>query len=135
MRTDTQSVRLDGSRADVFAFISDAENLPRWAVGFARAVSSDGDGWIVRTAHGTIRLRLAANAAAGTIDYYMAADGGPEAVAYSRVLAVGDGAEYVFTQVQPPGMPDAAFDGQVQALAEELVILRAIFRAQAACPA
>jgi hypothetical protein len=48
------------------------------------------------------------------------------------VLPRGDGAEYVFTQFQAPGMPDAVFDGQVAALAHELVALKALLEVE--CP-
>lgn len=135
MRTDTQAIRLSASPAEAFRFLADPATLPQWAVGFARAVRQDGTGWTVRTAHGEVRLRLETDAGTGIIDYHMTPAGGPDAVAYSRLLPVGDHTDYVFTQVQPDGMPDAVFDAQIQALAEELRILRSIFRARAACPA
>jgi hypothetical protein len=135
MRADTQAVTLDAPATTVFDFLADPENLPRWAVGFAHAVRRDGDAWQVRTAQGEVGLRLAADAARGTIDFHMAAGPGAEAVAYSRVIPAPEGAVYVFTQLQETGMSDAAFDGQVRALREELVVLQAIMRARHACPA
>ena len=50
----------------------------------------------------------------------------------SRVIANDDAAEYVFTQFQDAGMPDAAFDAQVRALGHELDALKA--HLEVACP-
>ena len=134
MRTDTQSVTLEADADSIFQFLADPENLPRWAVAFAHGVRREGDGWVVRTANGDVVVRVEADARLRTVDFHMAPAPGVEAVAYSRVLPNDHGAEYVFTQLQSPSMPDAVFDGQVRALAEELRVLQSLVRARMACP-
>jgi hypothetical protein len=134
MRADTQSIAIPASREAVFAFLAHPENLPRWAVGFARGIRREGDDWIVQTAGGEMPIRVLADAEQGTIDFAMSVAPGVEAVAYSRVLPNESGAEYVFTQFQLSGMPDEIFASQQTALAEELAILPILFRAHAACP-
>jgi hypothetical protein len=134
MRTDTQTITLPVSADEAFAFLARPENLPRWAVGFARGFRREGDGWIVETAQGEMPIRVAADAAQGTIDFHMRLAQGLEAVAYSRVVPNDSDAEYVFTQFQLPGMADEVFAAQRAALAEELGILPILFRAQVACP-
>jgi hypothetical protein len=135
MRSDTQSITLDVRAARAFEFLADPENLPRWAVGFARSIRRDNASWIVTTAAGEMVIRYETDAERGIVDFHFTAAPGLEAVAYSRVLPNGDGAEYVFTQFQPPGMPDAMFEGQVRALSEEFVVLRSLLRARSVCPA
>jgi hypothetical protein len=136
MRSNTQSVSLPGLPEDVFAFLADPENLPRWAVGFCRGIRRDGaERWMVETPGGDVPVHYVTNAALGTIDFHMTIAPAIEAVAYSRVIANGNGAEYVFTQFQTADMPDVVFDGRMSALAEELHVLQAIFRARSACPA
>lgn len=136
MQSNTQSVSLPYRSAAVFAFLADPQNLPRWAVGFCRAIRRDGeDRWMVETPGGELSMRYVTDATLGTIDFHMTPTPGAEAVAYSRVVPNGDRSEYVFTQFQTAGMPDAVFEGQVSALAEELRVLQAIFRARQACPA
>lgn len=49
MRSDTQTVTIEASPRDVVAFVADGGNLPRWAIGFAKAVRPDGDRWVVTT--------------------------------------------------------------------------------------
>jgi hypothetical protein len=134
MRADTQAVTLPASAEEVFVYLANPENLPRWAVGFARGIRREGEEWVVQTASGEMPVRVAANAARGTIDFHMRVAPEIEAVAFSRVVPNDAGAEYVFTQFQSPGMPDEVFAGQRAALAEELALLPILFRAQAACP-
>jgi len=134
MRADTQTITLPVSAEDAFAFLAEPENLPRWAVGFARNVRREADAWIVQTAQGEMPVRVVADAAQGTIDFHMRVAPGLEAVAYSRVVPNDSGAEYVFTQFQLSGMTDDVFAAQRAALAEELAILPILFRAQLACP-
>ncbi len=52
--------------------------------------------------------------------------------AYSRVVPNGTGADYLFTQLQPPGMADQVFDGLVDAVRHELTTLKALL--EVACP-
>lgn len=135
LQSDTQATTIPAPPAEAFAFLADPENLPRWAVGFARAVRHDGNGWLVETAHGEVPVRVEADPERGTIDFCLGVAPGFEAVAYSRLVPNGDGTEYVFSQFQHPGMPDEVFAGQRAALAEELALLPILFRARAACPA
>jgi hypothetical protein len=134
VRSDTQSVTIAGTAEQVFDFLADPENLPRWAVGFCHSIRRDGGRWLVRTAQGELGIRYVTDRALGVIDFYISPAPGVEAAAFSRVLPNGDGAEYVFTQFQTPGMPDDVFAGQVASLTEELHILQRLVRARAACP-
>ena len=135
-RTDTRTVTLAASPHDVFDFVANPENLPRWAVGFCHSIRRDeesADRWIVATGHGEITVRYATDRALGVVDFHLSPAPGVETVAYSRVIPNADGAEYIFTQLQAPGMPDDVFDAQVDALREELVVLQALVRARGSC--
>src|SRR5688572_18082703 len=111
MRADTRAVTIPTSYEAAFAFLTDPENLPTWAVGFGRAIRRAGDAWLVSTGQGESPIRFAVAAERGVIDYHLTPAPGVEAVAYSRLVPNGDGVEYVFTQFQAPGMPDEVFAG------------------------
>jgi Polyketide cyclase / dehydrase and lipid transport len=136
MRSNTQTVSIDSPADRAFAFVADPSNLPRWAIGFAKDVNQvkqGGDlGYVVTTGQGEVPLRVATDARLGVVDFHMTVADGADAVARSRVLPRGDGAEYVFTQFQAPGMADAVFEGQVAALGHELVALKALLEVE--CP-
>jgi Polyketide cyclase / dehydrase and lipid transport len=133
MRTSTQSVRIDAGPGQVFELVSDLARLPRWAIGFAKEIRRENGDWIVTTRSGDeVSIRVEADAALGVVDYFMSPAPGEELPARTRVLPNEDGAEYVFTMFQPPGMPDATFDAQMAELARELTVLKAY--TESACP-
>src|SRR5262245_55425462 len=109
MRSDTRTISIDAAPQSVFQFVADPQNLPRWAVGFAKKVARNGDRWIVTTGDGEVSLRIAADEQTGVVDFYMTFGSGLDAVAASRVIQRGDRTEYVFTQFQPPHMSDELF--------------------------
>lgn len=126
MRATTESITIDASPDDVWAFVADPEKLPTWAIGFAKEIQQDGDGWTVTLASGdTMPIRFDTDASARTVDFVLAAAPGVGLAAPSRVVANGEGSEYVFTMFQGPGMSDAMFDQQAAELRRELTVLKA----------
>lgn len=133
MRADTKTISIDAGPEEVFRFVADPAHLPRWAVGFAKAVRRDGERWLVMTGAGEVAVRVRADPASGVVDFVLSPAPGVEVTASSRVLARGSGAEYVFTQVQPPGMREEAFARSAAAVAHELTVLKALLEVD--CPA
>ena len=129
MRTHTASIQIDAAPAAVLDLVADLDQLPRWAVGFARAVElgSDGGRVVVTGSGDRVPVAVRCDRDAGVVDFDVA--GVP---AYTRAMAVNGSTLYAFTMVQPPQMPDAAFDAQIAALEHELVVLRSIV--EVACP-
>ena len=133
-RSDTRSVAINVAPEEVFRFLADPHNLPQWAVGFCRSIRHvEKDRWLVTTPSGEIPIRFERNADARSVDFYFTPAPGFDAAAYSRVVPNGDGSEYIFTQFQVEGMPVPVFEAQVQALAEELQVLRALLHARRTC--
>jgi hypothetical protein len=133
MRADTKSISIQSTPDTVVKFLADPQNLPRWAVGFAKSVRNDGGRWIVTTgSDGEIGVRIDADARSGVVDFFMSQGPGGETLAGSRVLPNGSGSEFIFTQFQPPGMSDDVFNKNVHALTQELTVLKAVLEVE--CP-
>jgi hypothetical protein len=133
MRTNTQSIAIAAPAGYVFEFVADLEKLPKWAIGFAKEIRRENGGWLVRTGSGDeIGIRSVTDPELGVVDYHMSPTPGIEFPAATRVVPNEDGAEYVFTMFQPPGMPDEVFEQQIAELARELVVLKA--NVESACP-
>lgn len=126
MKSNTQSVTLNCNPKRAFEFLANPENLPKWATSFCRDIRLEGDIWIAETPQGQLEIRYVTDAELGVIDYYISPAPGIEMIAPSRIVQNTDGAEYIFTQFQPTGMPDEVFQAQIEALKEELEILRRI---------
>jgi hypothetical protein len=132
MRADTRTVSIDAPAPQVVTFLQDPANLPRWAVGFAKAVHRTAAGWIVQTGAGEIGIRIDADAGRGTVDFWMSPAPGAEVLAASRVVPRGAGSEFIFTQFQAPGMSDQAFASSVETVKHELIVLKALLEVE--CP-
>jgi len=132
MRHDAQSITIDVAPEAVREFVADPANLPRWAVGFAQGVRQEDGRWIVRTTGGDVPVQVQTDAGTGVVDFHLEPAPDVRVTAHSRVVPAGTGALYTFTQVQPSGMPDEVFDGQVGAVRHELVALKAIL--EVTCP-
>ena len=133
MSTSTQSIEIAAPAEEVFAFVSDLERLPRWAIGFAKQIREHDGAWLVTTASGDeVAVRAVSDRGLGVVDYYMSPAPGIEFPAATRVVANGPCAVYVFTMMQPAGMPDEVFAQQVAELGRELVVLKA--HLETACP-
>lgn len=132
MRSDTQSVTINAPPKAVLAFVGLGENLPRWAIGFAKEVHRDQHRWIVTTGQGAVLVSIGVDEASGTVDFRMEPGPGAEAIAYAQGMPNGSGAEFVFTQFQQPGTPDDVFDQLVATVAHELIALKALVEVE--CP-
>ena len=125
MRAHTNTISVHATRQAAVEFLSNPENLPRWAVGFAKSVRNAGGQWKVLTGAGEVGVRIEAEPALGVVDFYVSPAPGVEGLAASRVIPNGSGIEYVFTQFQAPDMPDDVFEKNIKALAHELTVLKA----------
>jgi hypothetical protein len=132
MRSDTQTATIDSAPKDVVAFVGQVENLPRWAIGFAKAVRRDENRWIVTTGQGEVAISVEVDETVGTVDFHLEPAPGVEAVAFARVVPNGRGAEFIFTQFQQSGVDDDTFDQLVTAVGHELVALKALLEVE--CP-
>ena len=126
MLTQTVTAVLDAPHDDVFAFLSDIDNLPLWATEFARELRQDGERTVVVNGLGEFVFSISADEETGVIDMY--ADG---ALFPTRVVPLGaDRSAYTFTMFKAPGMPDDVFDAQYRSLLREFDNIRDRFAAR-----
>jgi uncharacterized protein YndB with AHSA1/START domain len=132
-RTSTHTITISSPPDRVFAFVADPHKLPVWAIGFCRDIVDDGDHWLVTTPSGErIPMRSVASSELRVLDSSWELGPQLEGRAYTRVVANGEGATYVFTMVQPEGMADAFFEAQGAELERELTVLKA--HLETSCP-
>lgn len=127
MNTTTHTLPLAAPPSEAFAFLSDIENLPKWATLFCKELRRDTQGrHKVVTPGGEIFFRIVGDAKTGVIDMF----GGPteELMAYwpGRVVErPGNGSLFIFTAMQYPGISDEAFATQCDGLLQEFEHVRA----------
>jgi hypothetical protein len=128
MQNRTVTAVLEAPKDQIFHYLSQIENLPRWATEFARELKyEDGKAKVVNGL-GEFYFSIDADPGTGVIDMYA----GPteEELAHfpTRVVGLPAGrSAYSFTMFQTPGMPDELFESQYQALLREFENIRREF--------
>jgi hypothetical protein len=128
MESRTVTTLLDASSEQVFAYLSQIDNLPRWATEFARELRyEDGKARVVNGL-GEFSFAIEADPRTGVIDMYAGPSEDELALFPTRVVALGDGrSAYTFTMFQGPGMPDELFESQYRSLLREFENIRREF--------
>jgi hypothetical protein len=132
MRTSTHTLPLTTTKEKAFAFLSDIENLPKWATVFCKELKRDGKGrYKVVTPRGEIFFRIEADARTGVVDMH----GGPseDQMSYWPARVVerpGHGSLFIFTAMQYPGISDEAFAAQCAGLEHEFPLIERLTAAQ-----
>ena len=121
MRSETVTTVLDAPREAVFEWMSDIENLPRWANEFARELVRDDEGrWKVRNGLGEFFFEIEADPETGVIDMLAGPEPDRMAVFPTRAVALpGNRTAYTFTMFQAPDQPDELFVAQHESLRRE----------------
>ena len=112
------SEMIERSAADVYEFVSDPANVPRWAVGLATVVENVDGRWLLGPGADRASVAFAERNTFGVVDHEVTLPSGEVVYVPMRVIRNGDGCDVVLTVRRQPGMPDADFDrdsGLVQA--------------------
>jgi hypothetical protein len=132
LRSRTLSISIARTPADVYAFVSNPENLPRWAPGFCLSVRRSGPHWTVQTPAGPMRFRFAAANDLGVLDHYVRPlPDDVEMLNPMRVVPNGAaGSELMFTLFQAPDMSDQAYARDLELVQRDLAMLKTVLEDQ-----
>lgn len=126
---DVQAIEIMSSPDEVFTFVKEAANLPRWAHAFASA--RDGHA-VLQTPNGAVDIALdvMAERSTGTVDWRLTFPDGGVALAHSRATGTTRGTcIYSFVLHAPPvalEQIEGALEAQIATLQTELVTLKSL---------
>jgi hypothetical protein len=128
MTSRTVTAVLQAPREDVFAYLAEVRNLPKWASEFARELRFvDGKPRVVNGL-GEFFVRIDADRQSGVIDIFAGPSEDELALFPSRVVGLpGGGSAYTFTMFQGPETPDELFESQYHSLLREFEHIRETF--------
>lgn len=128
MRSKTVTAVLSASHEEVFAYLADIENLPKWATEFARELKREHGDYKVVNNLGEFYFEIRADERTGVIDMLAGPTKDQLALFPTRTVELpGDQTAYTFTMFQAPDMPTELFESQYESLTRELANLEAIF--------
>lgn len=117
--------------ARAYAFAQRPDNFPRWAAGLSTSLHHDGEHWVADTPAGRAIILFAPPNDHGILDHHVRIAGQPDIYIPLRMIAHGDCTQVVFTLFRQPGMDDAAFEADAQAVMADLQTLKQLLERDA----
>lgn len=131
MKSQTITVAIGAPAERVYAFASKEENMPRWVPSFFRAVTREGDQWVVDSPLGKAVFAFAEPNRFGVLDHRIRLASGEEFFNPMRVIANGEGSELIFTLFQSAGMSEQDFARDAALVRSDLEVLRRLMESGA----
>ena len=111
---------------DVYAFLVDPKNYPRWAAVEGGMAQLRANEWLTRTAFGDRIVRFTEPNAYGVLDHALYAKGEEPLVMPMRVVANGGGTDLMFLFIRRDDMSDEQFKSTIEWVTTDLLTLRSL---------
>lgn len=118
------TIAVDRTPEEVYDFVSNPANLPRWASGLGTSIKNVDGKWTADTPSGPITIRFAPRNDLGVLDHYVTIAPGVEVYVPMRVIPNGSGSELTFTLFRQPGMTDQKFKEDAEWVLRDLTKLK-----------
>ena len=126
----TLSVSIARPVEEVYQFVADPLNLPRWAEGLGATVRKSASGWIMDSAMGPVGLRFAPHNDFGVLDHWVTLESGTVVYVPMRVHANGAHSEILFTLLRMPETSDATFAADAAQVKRDLENLKRLLESR-----
>lgn len=127
----TKHVEIKRSKQDVFDFVSNVNNWPKYMIYSVKSVEKgDGNYWNIMTPSGPGKMLMRADRDSFVLDYEYISDDMSFWKIPARVVDKGKGAVFLITLLKPDEMPKEVFEESIKNIDEELGILKKIMEEQ-----
>jgi hypothetical protein len=120
------SVSIDRPPDEVYSFVSNPENLPKWATGLGGSIKKVNGEWIADAPMGKVKIKFAEENKFGLLDHEVVLESGVTINNPMRVIANGKGSEVFFTLIRQPEVSDEKFAQDAQWVEKDLKILKGL---------
>lgn len=125
------SVSIARNPNDVYDFISDPQNLPKWVNGLSNLkLEKEGEYWVTDSPMGKVKVKFCEENMFGVVDHNVVLPSGEVNYNPLRVLANADGSEVIFTLYRLPRMSDEDFARDSELVTNDLKKLKSILEKQ-----
>ena len=109
----------------VYTFLKEPENFPKWASGLGDSLVSAANGtWSIQTPAGRMQLRFTTDNEYGILDHWLLTEEGDTIYVPLRALKHPSGTEVVLTLFQLDGMTEEEFERDAAWVARDLRALK-----------
>jgi hypothetical protein len=120
------SVSIDRLPNEVYSFVSNPENLPKWATGLGDAINKVNGEWITDAPMGKVKIKFAEENKFGILDHEVVLESGVKINNPMRVIANGKGSEIFFTLIRQPEVSDEKFEQDARWVEKDLRMLKGL---------
>jgi hypothetical protein len=125
-KSKTVSASIKSDPKIVYDFISNLENLPRWASSTFPSIKEGNGEWVVDTPNGRNKVMITEKNNFGILDHHVKLTSGVEVYVPMRVIKNGDGSEVLLTVFQAPEMTDDGYAKDIQTVEKDLNHLKTL---------
>ena len=125
------SVTINRPPNEVYSFVSNPENLPKWATGLGGSIRNVNGEWIADSPMGKIKIKFAEKNTFGILDHEVILESGLKIDNPMRIIANGEGSEIFFTLIRQPDVSDEKFSEDAKWVEKDLKILKGLLEDQA----
>jgi hypothetical protein len=128
LKSTSLTVSINRDPRTVYEFVSNLENLPKWASKAFQSIKQDKGEWIAETPQGSAKVDLAQRNDFGVLDHYVSLSTlGVEVYVPMRVVKNGiNGSEVIFTLFYESHMSEEKFAQDVKMIEQDLKNLKNI---------
>ena len=108
----------------MYEFVSNPENIPKWAKGLGKSVRKQGTYWIADSPQGSVKFRFAEKNDFGVVDHHVTTASGIDVYVPMRVLANGTGSEVLLTLFRLPDMTGEKYAEDMKMVEQDLQTLK-----------
>jgi hypothetical protein len=131
MKSKTMSTSIKSDPKTVYDFVSNLENLPRWASSTFPTIKEVNGEWVVDTQNGRNKVMITERNNFGILDHHVKLNSGVEVYVPMRVVKNGDGSEVMLTVFQAPemteeGLTEEGFTKDIQTVEKDLDHLKTL---------
>lgn len=126
LKSKTLSVSARCQPEKAYRFVTNPENLPKWAAAFCKSVRKAEGEWIVETPQGPVKLRFVPKNDLGVADHYVSPAPGVDIYVPMRVVANGSDSEVMLTLFQQADMSDEVYAQDIRWVEQDLRTLQRI---------
>lgn len=126
----TVSVSLARPADEVYHFLADPGNLPKWSF-FITSITRQNGEWVASTSQGQVRIRFVPANKHGILDHWVRVNPELEVYVPLRVAPNGSaGSEVLFSIFRLPGMSDEQYEEDIGMVRRDLTLLKRVMEAQ-----
>jgi len=128
MNIKTVHTIVDTTPKELFDFMADVENHPKWATEFIQQLRKENGKYIAVTPFGEQFYTLKAHPDSRVIDFYGGVKEDEMTAFPTRIISLTNNKSlFLFTMISDDSIPEHVFKEQVQSLERELLTLKELF--------